>query len=139
LGISCWAQVQRVTIKRSEQLTIARGKSASQLLDVQIQDGFHVNSDKPNGEYLIPLKLTWSEGPAVAESVVYPAPEEIKVGPDILSVFTGAFEIKTVFKAAEKAPAGRASIVGKLRYQACNNQMCFRPSSVEVVLPVLIE
>ena len=30
-------------------------------------------------------------------------------------------------------------MTGKLRYQACNNEMCFRPSSVEVKLPVVVE
>jgi DsbC/DsbD-like thiol-disulfide interchange protein len=98
-----------------------------------------VNSDKPKDEFLIPLSLTWTSGPLKAQSVVYPKPEELKLGDQTLSVFTGKFTIATEFKVPEGAPAGTAAMIGKLRYQACNNQMCFRPSTVEVRLPVSVE
>lgn len=98
-----------------------------------------MNSDKPKDEYLIPLKLTWTGGPLETESISYPKSEEIKVGNQSLVVFTGTFEIQTHFKVPESAAAGSAAITGKLRYQACNNEMCFRPASAEVKLPVSIE
>jgi DsbC/DsbD-like thiol-disulfide interchange protein len=106
---------------------------------VTVQPGSHVNSNKPKSEYLIPLKLEWESGPVKAESVSYPQPEEIKVGGETLSVFTGSFTISTQFKALEDVPAGAATISGKLRYQACNDQMCFRPSSLTVRLPVVVQ
>ncbi len=102
--------------------------------------GFHVNSDKPRDEFLIPLKLTWTGGPLEAKSVSYPKPEEIRVGKDMLVVFTGKFTIRTEFKAPEHYSSGAsATVTGKLRYQACNNEMCFRPASIEVRVPVVIE
>src|SRR4051794_27362289 len=68
LAASCgWAQQQRLTVSPPEQITIQRGGSATQTLKVIIQPGLHVNSDKPKGEYLIPLKLEWENGPIVAE------------------------------------------------------------------------
>jgi len=73
------------------------------------------------------------------ESVTYPKPEDVKVGNEVLSVFTGKFTIETKFKAPAEALPGQASMTGKLRYQACNNQMCFRPATVDVHLPVRIE
>jgi hypothetical protein len=108
-------------------------------LDVAVQTGFHVNSDKPKDEFLIPLKLTWTGGPLEIQSVSYPKPEEIKVGSQMLTVFTGNFQIGTSFQAPANAPVGNAIMVGKLRYQACNNEMCFRPASIEVHLPVSVE
>ena len=98
-----------------------------------------MNSDKPKDEFLIPLKLTWTDGPLEAASVTYPKPEEVKVGKDMLLVFTGNFEIRTAFKAPENAAAGQTQVTGKLRYQACNGEMCFRPSSIEIHVPVVIE
>ncbi len=47
--------------------------------------------------------------------------------------------LRTEFKAPANAQAGTAMMTGKLHYQACNNQMCFRPSSIDVRLPVVIE
>ena len=101
--------------------------------------GFHVNSNKPKDEFLIPLKLTWVGGPLEIETVSYPKPEEIKVGNENLTVFTGAFKIETKVTAPQKVAPGVVTMTGKLRYQACNNEMCFRPSSVDVRLPVLVE
>ena len=109
------------------------------MLKVATLPGFHVNSNKPKDEFLIPLTLTWTSGPLETISVVYPPPQDLKVGNDILSVLTGTFPIETQFKAGEKPPAGPSAMVGKLHYQACNNQMCFRPTTVEVRVPVVVE
>jgi hypothetical protein len=108
-------------------------------LQVVVQPGFHVNSDKPKDEFIIPLKLTWTPGLLDAKSVEFPKAEELKVGTQDLLVFTGTFAVKTQFRAPVGAPAGPATLIGKLRYQACSSDMCFRPSTVEVKLPVVIE
>jgi len=94
--------------------------------------GFHVNSDKPRDEFLIPLKLTWTDGPLQAGATAYPKPEEIKVGGQTLLVFTGTFPIQTEFKVPVTAPAGSATLNG-------NNEMCFRPATLEIRVPVVIE
>ncbi len=111
----------------------------TQKLDLSVVQGYHVNSDKPKDEFLIPLKLTWTGGPLEEENVSYPKPEEITVGNQRVVVFTGKFEVQTKFQVPTNAPKGNATMVGKLRYQACNNEMCFRPSTVEVKLPVSVE
>jgi DsbC/DsbD-like thiol-disulfide interchange protein len=116
-----------------------RGSVVDQALTVEVLPGFHVNNDKPKDEFLIPLKLSWTGGPLEVQSVSYPKPEEIKVGTQMLTVFTGSFQIGTKFQVPANAPGGAAMMVGKLRYQACNDEMCFRPSSVEVRLPVTIQ
>ena len=120
-------------------MTVKRGAQFSQKLTVSIQPGFHVNSNKPKDEFLIPLQLTWAPGPITAESVAYPAPEDVKVGPDTLSVFTGKVVLQTTFRANGQPSALPTSVVGKLHYQACNNQMCFRPATIEVRLPVAVQ
>jgi DsbC/DsbD-like thiol-disulfide interchange protein len=106
---------------------------------VTVLPGFHVNSDKPKEEYLIPLKLTWTGGPLEAKLITYPTPEQFKVGADMLNVFTGTFHIRTEFIAPEQTPRGSGTVTGKLRYQACNSDMCFRPATVNVTLPFTVE
>ncbi len=139
LPVCCWAQQNKLIVNQPDTLTAKRGATVSQTLKVSVLPGLHVNSDKPKDEYLIPLKLTWTGGPLETKSVLYPKSEDIKVGNQDLSVFTGSFGIQTEFKVPENAPAGPATMTGKLRYQACNNEMCFRPSSADVKLPVVIE
>ena len=140
LPLSSYAQQNKLTVSPAAQITVKRGSSGTtQPLTVNVLPGFHVNSDKPKDEFLIPLKLTWLSGPLEAGTITYPKPEDIKVGKDMLSVFTGSFTIQTHFKARDSATPGPAIMTGKLRYQACNNQMCFRPSSIDNRLPVEIE
>ena len=86
---------QRLTVEPPSQVTVKRGEEFSHKLSISIQPGFHVNSNKPKDEFLIPLQLTWAPGPLTAESVSYPQAEEIKVGPDTLSVFTGKVVLET--------------------------------------------
>jgi DsbC/DsbD-like thiol-disulfide interchange protein len=122
-----------------EPLTVKRGSTAVENLKVEVLPGFHVNSDHPRDEFLIPLKLTWQGAPLETKSITFPKPEEIQVGNDHLVVFTGTFDIRTEFAVPRNAPAGSTTITGKLRYQACSNQMCFRPASLEIKLPVTVE
>lgn len=116
-----------------------RGATVTEQLRVVVLSGFHVNSDHPKDEFLIPLKLTWTDGPLQVKSVTYPPSHDIKVGAEILPVLTGSFTIQTTFIAPAAAKPGSATMSGRIRYQACNNQMCFRPASAEVRLPLVIE
>jgi hypothetical protein len=56
-----------------------------------------------------------------------------------LSVYSGAFTVTTKFKRGAKAMPGPAYVMGKLRYQACNDKMCLPPRTLDVRLPVLLE
>jgi hypothetical protein len=132
------AQQNKIVVTPPDPLVLKHGASADQALRVTVVSGFHVNGDKPKDEFLIPLKLTWT-GPLEARSITYPKTEELKVGNQMLVVLTGTFIIHTNFAAPQSLAPGATTVTGKLRYQACNNEMCFRPSSVEVKLPVVVE
>jgi hypothetical protein len=56
-----------------------------------------------------------------------------------LSVFTGDFELTAKFKAPAGASQGPGIMLGKLRYQACNNNSCFPPKTVEVRLSYQVQ
>ncbi len=111
----------------------------SQTLTVTVKPGYHVNSDRPKDEFIIPLKLTWTAGPLDAKTTVYPKAEEIKVNGQALTVFTGTFPIQTEFQVAPNAAPGTVTVNGKLKYQACNNEMCLRPVTLDIPLEVTIQ
>lgn len=134
------AQQNKVNIAPSDPLTVKRGESAKQVLKAVVLDGFHVNSDKPRDEFLIPLKLTWdSAAPLEVKSISYPKPEDIELNGSHMLVYTGAVPIETDFMVAKDAPKGPTTISGKLKYQACNNHMCFPPKTLDVHFAVVIE
>jgi hypothetical protein len=136
-----FAQTNVLTVAPGEKLRIKRGETATAKIRAQLQAGYHVNSDKPADDYLIPLKLTWTANPLEAAEVVYPKPqmEKTDFSPKPVSVFSGSFEIQTRFKAPATAPNGMAILTGKLRYQACNDRMCLPPKTIEVPLTVDIQ
>jgi hypothetical protein len=123
-----------LSIAPSTKLTIQRGSTADFSLKAELQPGFHVNSNMPGDDYLIPIKLIWNKDPLEAEQVTYPKAqmEKLSFSTNPISVYTGAFEIGTRFKAPTGAMPGMAFMNGKLRYQACNNKECLPPRTVDV-------
>ena len=130
---------QVVSVKTPATLIAKRGATVSETLAISVAPGFHVNSDRPKDEFLIPLKLTWTGGPLQPKSVTYPPAEQVKVGAEMLNVFTGKFDVKTEFAVSTDGTPGLTMVEGKLHYQACDNVSCKRPATLTVQLPVSIQ
>lgn len=107
---------------------------------IEVKSGYHVNSNTPEDEYLIPLKFTWTEDVVKVQEVVFPKPqlERFQFSAKPVSVFQGGFKTQTKFKIAGNAPTGLTYLTGKLRYQACNDRMCLPPRSLDVKVPLEI-
>src|SRR5690349_21152093 len=58
-----------------ERVHVKRGEEVSQKLTLELKPGFHVNSNAPADEYLIPLRLTWGKAPLEAGQIAWPKPE----------------------------------------------------------------
>lgn len=118
-----------------------RGQPATFKLNATLNEGFHANSHTPSEPNLIPLTLTWQPGPLDVVDTIYPAPamEKYAFSPSPISVVSHSFVISTKFKAGPKAQPGQETLIGKLRYQACNSNACFPPKTVEVKVPVTIQ
>jgi hypothetical protein len=107
---------------------------------VTVDPGFHVNSNPAAAENLIPLSVTWTAtGALQAGTVTYPKAIKEKVGDQMLTVYTGSFNLVANFKVSASAPAGPGAVVGKLRYQACNATTCFIPKTVEITVPYQVQ
>ncbi len=139
---SLWAQGSALVSAESPQKLLAkRGAAAQARIAVSIQPGYHVNSNTPSESYLIPLRLTWTPGVLEPGEVVFPKPrmEKYEFSDKPISVFTGDFDLIAKFRTPANAPPGPGVMVGKLRYQACNQNACFAPKTAEVRLPYQIQ
>ena len=119
-----------------------RNASVQAKIPVTVDAGFHVNSNTPSDDYLIPLKVIWTaKGALEGGELVYPKPSMEKVGgtDKPLSVFTGSLDILANFKVAATATAGPGAVAGKLSYQACNDRMCFPPKTIEISVPYQVD
>jgi thioredoxin:protein disulfide reductase len=114
------------------------GATVEAKLPLQLRTGYHVQSNTPTDKYLIPLRLTWNQRPLEAVAVSYPKPQMEKYAFSDMpqSVFSGNFDLVTKFKVPSNAIAGPTAITGKLRYQACNDNMCLPPKTMDVSLQV---
>jgi hypothetical protein len=135
------AQGQYLSVVPPQKAVVKRGATAEVRLNVELKPGFHVNSDKPADAYLIPLRLRWEPGALVATETAFPKAEarSYSFSQKPVSVFTDKFPIVTKFTAAPDAPVGPGFLTGKLRYQACTDDRCFPPKTVEVKLPYSIQ
>lgn len=118
------------------------GGSANLELDFRIGAEFHINSNKPRADYLIPtvLKLNPAQPVEVAD-VKYPAGEDMTFAfspNEKLSVYSGDFSIDTVLKAPANAVAGTYPVKGELRFQACDRSACYPPRSIPVQFQVTV-
>jgi len=130
-----------VSVTPPEKIVAKRGSTQVAEFTIEVKSGYHVNSNTPSDEYLIPLKFTFpTDGVVQVESVEYPQPsmEKLAFSPKPVSVFQGAFKTKAKIKAPANASLGLTQLTGKLRYQACNDRMCLPPRTLDVKVPVEI-
>jgi hypothetical protein len=119
---------------------VRAGAQTAATIQVQLDTDYHVNTNTPSDDYLIPLRLTWEAAPLEVASIEYPKGrlERYQFSSKPLSVYTGDFALVTRFRAPPGSPAGSRKITGKLRYQACTQTTCYPPKTVTFELPVEI-
>ncbi len=114
------------------------GDTADVTLTIDIDDGWHINSNKPGIEFLIPTTVTFElpEGVRLTE-VRYPTPvvKEISLsGGKEISLLEGKVAITAGVFYDRLATGGRAA-TAVLRYQACNDTLCLRPQLERIPFP----
>ncbi len=124
------------------KVQLPAGGSVNLELDFRIGTDFHINSNKPKADYLIPtiLKLNPSQPVAIAD-VTYPAGEDMSFAfspNEKLSVYSGDFSINMVLKTQANAATGTYPVKGELRFQACDRSACYPPRSITVQFQVTV-
>ncbi len=110
-------------------------------IEVRLPRGYHVNSDEPLDEYLIPtrLELEVPEGVSVRQTV-YPEAIELRTSfsNKPLSVYEDRFLIGATLAVGKNVEPGERVITGKLQYQACDDKACYRPASKKIELTLTV-
>ena len=121
---------------------IKRGGSAQVAVIINVDEGYHINSNRPAEKYLIPtiLKVERNAG-LVTSPVIYPKAklQKFQFSQKPLSVFEGKTVLKFSARALPSLPPGSQAIKAKLTVQACNNQQCLRPQTVDVSIPLQVD
>ena len=136
-AVSLSAQLQRpkaTVTPLVERAAAAAGGPVRLALKVSLPETLHTQSNRPLDATLIPTVLT-VDAPAgvTVDEIVYPSAVELKQQglDEPLMVFEHEFLIGVQVTLGPTVAAGDLVLPARLRYQACNDMMCFSPATVE--------
>ena len=117
---------------------LAPGAAFRVAVVIDLADPWHINANPPSLPELIPTTLTFEPSDTVQfGAITYPKgkTETVSWAEQPVALYTGRVIILAAGKVGASAPLGPVTLRGSLRYQACDNQVCFAPK----VVPVTIE
>lgn len=122
--------------------SVERGKKTRAVVVLDIPKELHANSNKPKSEYLIPttVKVTPVTGLKIG-AVEYPEGEDKKFGfsENFLNVYEGKVEFGFDVTPLKNFRGDKVSIDVAVRYQACNDEVCFPPKTKRLTLTATIK
>jgi hypothetical protein len=125
-----------------QELTLAKGQSDYAIVRLQIQSGYHINANPPSLPYLIPTDLQLPPASGITVSfVTYPDPltKTFSFADEPLKVYEGDTTVKAMLKATPAAEPGKHNLSAKLRVQACDDQVCYAPGTIDLTIPVTVK
>jgi thiol:disulfide interchange protein len=120
---------------------VTPGGKARAAINVQLPEGFHMNSDKPREENLIPITVSMEAVPAVSgATAAFPESIDLKQeGAALpLRVFEREFAIGLEVGVAADAAAGAYQLPLRVRYQACDEKQCYLPITAPLELSLSV-
>src|SRR5437868_8163361 len=141
---AAWAQGKSpsVTMAPVGLVTAPRTTQTRVDLNFRVAKGFHINSNTPKSEFLIPTALKMDVPTDIALGrISYPAGTDLSFpfSPDeALNVYSGDFTITVAVLALKSVVPGKYVMRGSLRYQACDNAQCFPPKNLPVSFDVKV-
>ena len=128
------AAVPLVTAQRAQQTMVH--------LNFRVPPGYHINSNAPKSEFLIPTALKMDlPTDIILGKIEYPPGEDknFPFSPDEkLSVYSGDFTIAVAVHPLHSVVPGKYEMRGVLRYQACDNAACYPPKNLPVNFEVKV-
>jgi hypothetical protein len=121
---------------------IKRDQTADALVQITVEKGYHINANPPTFPYLKATELDLPQASGVSVSfIAYPDPitKSFEFAEKPLAVYEGTTTIKVKLKADKSATTGAQNLSGKLRVQACDDQVCYAPGTLDVSLPLDIK
>jgi hypothetical protein len=122
--------------------TAQRAQATMVKLNFRVPPGYHINSNTPKSEFLIPTALKMDlPTDIVLGKIEYPAGEDASFpfSPDEkLSVYSGDFTIAVAVHPLQSVTPGKYLMRGVLRYQACDNAACYPPKTLPVSFEVKV-
>lgn len=132
----------RVEVLPPRTVAVTPGGKSSTELDFRVKPGFHINSNRPGSQLLVPTELKLSPPTNIlVGDVQYPAGHDFSLSAaptEKLNVYTGDFSLNALVNAARHISPGLYRVHGFLQYQACDDRACYPPAKLPVAFDVRV-
>ncbi len=126
----------------ADALTIKAGASGTAQVRLQIAAGYHINANPATFSYLkaTVLEVAPANGLTPGQPAYPPAvKKKFPFAPHPLAVYEHEALLRLPLRASASAPKGSQSLHARVQVQACDEEKCFPPTTVETDIPVTID
>ena len=129
---SAWSADPVVTVRgMPPRGAVEPGAVAVVTVELDIRSPYHINSNEPLEEYLIPtsLKLEPVSGLEI-RNILFPAAEikNLEISDVPMALYEGAVKIAVEVVPNESLAGGNVELRGSVHYQACDDSTCLPPA-----------
>ena len=116
---------------------VSRGRTVRATVTMDIPGGYHVNSNRPLEKFLIPttLKVDAPDGIRIGP-IAYPRAvlRRFKFSKNNVSVYEGRAIMRFSITIPPGTSTGSKEVKLNVRYQSCDDEVCFPPQTKELSL-----
>ena len=114
--------------------SIKRGGSAKGTIVLNIPNELHVNSNNPESKYAIPTSIKLTANNVRLSAVSYPKGKTKKFGfsDTPVNVYEGKVEFTFNVAVPANFKGDSVEVKASVRFQACNDEVCFPPRTREI-------
>lgn len=119
-----------------------RGRTVRGTIVMEIPFGYHVHSNRPLERFLIATQLQIEAPKGIrAGPIRYPRPllRSLKFSKSKVSVFEGRATMRFNVTVPRNFTENSAELKARLRFQSCNDELCFPPQTREVSMWLNVE
>ena len=130
-----------VVVASASKVELQAGKSAQAEVRLVIKEGFHINANPPS-QYQIATQLTIEQSDGItAGQAKYPAAltRKFSFSEQPLAVYEKEATIQVELKTAAGASKGERTLPARVRFQACDDQVCYPKRDLQVSIPVSVK
>ncbi|HEX8161593.1 MAG TPA: protein-disulfide reductase DsbD N-terminal domain-containing protein [Pyrinomonadaceae bacterium] len=118
-----------------------QGRPVQAAIVLDVPAGYHVNANKVGNKFSIPttVKIDAPEGARVGP-VSYPrgAVRTLKFSKDPLALYEGRAILRFTATFPAGFKTGETELRARVRYQACNDEVCYPPVTREITMPIAV-
>lgn len=131
-----------VSLEPVQTVAIVPGRPSHVQLHFRISNGYHINSNRPGSELLVPTRVKlMPPSDIMAGRITYPPGKTLSFPfalEEKLNVYTEEFTVKALLSSTKAAMPGKFTVHGQLHYQACTNNACFPPKTLPLQFDVRV-